>query len=138
MKKYFFGISAIVLAIAYSSFTKPQINTERFRFTGNPNSLFEIENVSNWVRVTSADCITSVDDKVCEILVDEQYYTGTGENAELNANDPAGDDLKMYIWSSLSEQFKIGTNPDQYVNYRHVTFFTTAISIINKEVATVP
>lgn len=54
MKKYLFGLSAIVLAIGFSAFTKPVKSTStdyRFVYTG-PIDDFEsgdVTNTSNWV-----------------------------------------------------------------------------------------
>jgi hypothetical protein len=137
MKKYLFGLSAIVLAIAFSAFTKPNFATEKFRFTGDPNIEGQIEDVTKWVRVASLDCPTNVNDKVCEIIVNDLYYTNTGEEATLNVTDPAGDDLQMIIVASASQQFKVSSNPDVFQNYRHVSSGTITATQ-NLDVVTVP
>jgi hypothetical protein len=136
MKKFIFGLPAIVLAITLSAFTKPNFSTEKFRFTGtDPNSQTQIQDVTKWIRVASLNCPTSVDDKVCELITDDRYFTGTGEDAELNVTDPAGSDEQMIIVASASQQYKIQSNPDVFANYRYVISATA--NIYNQDVTTV-
>jgi hypothetical protein len=84
MKKYLFGLSAIVLAIAAVAFTTPKLQPTEviFRFTGSVFSEANVENPANWAEVSSLTC-DDVDEKACRIKVDVAKTSGTAPNRTL-------------------------------------------------------
>jgi hypothetical protein len=82
MKKYFLGLTAIVLAIAFSSFTKPKtVTSQLFAYDAATYGTTEaaIQNPAHWVAVSSQSCTADVNadaDRACKILVsDDRYFT---------------------------------------------------------------
>ena len=132
MKKYLLGLSAIVLAIAFSAFTtKPVANERIFRLQSGVSKTSEsaVQNVANWERIdpSIASC-TSVplqEDQVCEIVVSDVFYTfDSGEGTySLNATDPAGPGQAM----TINAEAGLGSNQ------KVVASGTTAASIFNKD-----
>jgi hypothetical protein len=80
MKKYLFGIFAIVLAIGFSAFT-PKKSIGKFSTTMyyQPASDFSqtaVQNKSNWsTTANSGGC--GVDNKACQVVVDDAYVSGS-------------------------------------------------------------
>ena len=92
MKKYAFGIMAIVLAIGFSAFTtRPNRTIHKgdllvFTYTQSTFTEDKVEDIGNWVfdRVYDESSSCSNDDhKACELVVDESKTTG-GANPELD------------------------------------------------------
>ena len=114
MKKYFFGLFAIVLAVAFSAFTKPQkFLDKRFTFVGLPNSFSDIQDVTKWVETASVTCSSNTDEKVCDITTNETYYHTEiieGEPViKLNVTDPGQSGDQMVILASDSHTYSSGT-----------------------------
>ena len=79
MKKYLFGMLAIVLAIGFSAFTKPAKSTNpRFRYDA-PNGSYLVADVideSNWIPLTG-DLTCNLDlKKACVIEVSSNDVVG--------------------------------------------------------------
>ena len=127
MKKYFFGLSAIVLAIAFSAFTKPVIkgNAKTFEFGFAPTQT-NVQNLAKWAVAAPATCQSGTV-KACGIVVDEVYYHQDGSDFVLNtaayiAGTHESGDLQMVINAELGSN---GTD------YRVSSTSTTATSITN-------
>lgn len=82
MKKYLFGILAVVLAIGFSAFTKPAKKNNKtgvyvFAITTSPTTEGIVSNLDNWSKLGLVDddfsCPDQVDQMACQIQVDEQF-----------------------------------------------------------------
>jgi hypothetical protein len=90
MKKYLLGLSAIVLAVGFSAFTKPVKKDKAFAtvmltFIGNPFNPSQVANETLWVEAAPHSC-SLVPDKACAMEVDESFLTGTAPNRHLDVN----------------------------------------------------
>lgn len=88
MKKYLFGMIAVVLAIGFSAFTKP-VKTEDFylfRYDGSITTNHAVEDLSNWKFVAQTDqpvlCNNESNDRACEIVVSSDFLTDPEEMEE--------------------------------------------------------
>ena len=81
MKKYFSGLLALIIAIAATAFTNANKNelpedTKLFRYVppaSSPFSKLNVENRANWVMTTSSSVCDDVNQKACELIVDEVH-----------------------------------------------------------------
>jgi hypothetical protein len=86
MKKYLFGLSAVVMAIAFSAFTVKKTNfTSRLFHLSSASfltSASQVEDVQNWDYTGSSSPIVcddySAPDRACTILVDEAFLVNLG------------------------------------------------------------
>jgi hypothetical protein len=90
MKKYLLGLSAIVLAVGFSAFTKPVKKDKAFAtviltFIGDPLVQSQVADETLWVEAASHSC-TLVNDKACAMEVDESFLTGTAPARYLDVN----------------------------------------------------
>jgi hypothetical protein len=97
MKKYLFGMLAIVLAITFSAFKKAAPETLAYVFTlqSSPISTGVIlandgDFFTNWEKTGTAvtACDISAEEKACSIVVDAKYTTTSGSDILLNFSDP--------------------------------------------------
>ena len=99
MKKYFLGLTAVVLALAFSAFTKP-FTMQTFKLKTNPVTDNVVETASNWTTSVSGQffgiCAGSVQDLACKIQIDNSrsryFHTESSEvllntKAYADAND---------------------------------------------------
>jgi hypothetical protein len=82
MKKYLFGLSAIVLAVGAVAFTKPRA-TFTFKYDLSTFTQAQVQSNSNWSLGSGADC-DATDRKACQMEVDEAYTHLEGSNRVLN------------------------------------------------------
>ena len=76
MKKYLFGLFAIIIAVGAVAFKTPaKFSTANFQFTGDATVQSQVEDPANWVRLTGSLSCTGGDQKACKITaIDEAYY----------------------------------------------------------------
>lgn len=91
MKKYLFGLSAIVLAVASVAFTTPKPTaTSTFIFQGDITSATDVADKTLWSEA-NISC-PGGNEAACKIVVDELYYhfdSGLGQNVlNLTATAP--------------------------------------------------
>jgi hypothetical protein len=101
MKKYLLGCTAIVLAIAFSAFTK-KINNVDFYLTTDPANVGAVAQEHNWRSDANptqfANCSTSPLDVACTITLDldtmSSYVTGSaGAGYQLKGSGDSGNNL---------------------------------------------
>jgi hypothetical protein len=81
MKKYFSGLLALIIAIGATAFTNANKNvlpegTKLFRYVPpalSPFSEANVENRANWVLVTGSAICEGVNQKACELIVDDVH-----------------------------------------------------------------
>jgi hypothetical protein len=112
MKKYFFGITALALAITFSAFTKNRTTTYSFKLKSEVDlsSLGAVESKTNWI--VSSEICDGVEDIPCIITVQESFTNGTGISQKLN---PSGDTIFIV---SKNGFLATASNPD--VHYRRI------------------
>jgi len=80
MKKYLFGLSAIVLAIAFSAFTKPVKPTTtslKFRYSvvSPQYTQAEVQSLASWTFDQAASgCSTTANAKPCTFIVTDEKF----------------------------------------------------------------
>src|SRR5689334_8968484 len=93
MKKYFLGFSAIVLAIAFSAFTK-RTQSADLKMSILANSVSRVQNPANFSSANgnnaSVDCGASVHKVACTLLAVDPKYTHTVSGAEVLNTGTAG------------------------------------------------
>jgi hypothetical protein len=88
MKKYLFGLTAIVLAVVAVAFTTPKKSMRAdvfFRYTGSTFTESAVENPANYVEVADLSSCDGVDEKACRIKVDASDVQGTAPNRTLKS-----------------------------------------------------
>jgi hypothetical protein len=112
MKKYSFGLAAIVLAIAFSAFTTKPTALFSFRLKSGVDltSSSAVENKANW-QVTSQLC-DAVAEIPCNVTVDESFTHGTGSSRVLNTSGTT--------ISIVSENGYLDTAPNPDVQYKRI------------------
>jgi hypothetical protein len=112
MKKYFFGLVALTLAVGFSSFTllsKRATTTFNYTAPGGSYSQTDVQTVGNWAS-GSITC-TGIADKACIIVVDNQNLDQNGNldpaKVTINAADPNSNGT--YEVSSLSLSVSTGS-----------------------------
>jgi hypothetical protein len=88
MKKYLLGFTAIALAIAFSSFTKP-FATNTFKLLSNPNAANIVNDDAQWstAGILQGQCDVSPVDLACTIKTnvnDVAYFHTVGTDKVLN------------------------------------------------------
>lgn len=84
MKRYYFGILAIVLAISFTAFiNRPQTNVT-LGFTGNPLSSADVADEEKWQQ--GAPSCDNVDGQACRIVTDISNTKLLGPNRVLDAS----------------------------------------------------
>jgi hypothetical protein len=81
MKKYFSGLLALIIAIGATAFTNANKNvlpegTKLFRYVPpavSPFSEANVENRANWVLATGSSVCDDVDERACELIVDDVH-----------------------------------------------------------------
>ena len=94
MKRNLFGIFAVVLAIAFSSFSsKSTILYFRYQAPGsNPYHEGSVETEGNWVKEDATlDCDIDQDQKACVIGVDDSFLENTTTYTNLDNADTNND-----------------------------------------------
>jgi len=76
MKKYLLGAVAIVIAVAFSSFTKQNYSTVFFRFTGSATSQADVENKALYIQDDDQGCL-EIANAACQVLVNSADVTPT-------------------------------------------------------------
>lgn len=75
MKKYFYGIFALLLAVGFSSFEKATTST-RIAYELTTFASGDVQTLANWSE-GDISCPTG-DVKACEFVVPDQYIDGSG------------------------------------------------------------
>jgi hypothetical protein len=111
MKKYFLGFTAVVLAIAFSSYTnrKPLVEPDEQLFAYSAatygTSEAAIEDVTHWVAVGAQSCAaeqSGTKERACKILVtDKAYFREVSGNILLNTT-ASGGDLVMVVPAEIT------------------------------------
>jgi hypothetical protein len=106
MKRYLFGLFALVFACAAVAFTTPKkLATKNFKFIGLTTSQTQVNDGHKWEEVSSLTC-TGGDVQACVInTVSDVYYhfdSGAGVDVLNNAADAVGTDLRETITSTLN------------------------------------
>jgi len=73
MKKYLLGLMAVIMAVAFSSFTKIHYSSVFFVFIGDVTSQASVENTANYIQGDDQGCGGS--NKACEVIVDSGNVT---------------------------------------------------------------
>jgi len=133
MKKYFLGVVAVVFAIAFSAFTKPEkmFATKQFKFNTTSFTQSSVQTLSNWIDDQTSLTCSGDQVKACTIVVDEQFYHIVEGDAILNdaafiaTNRTGTADASDQVASIVAEQ---GTVTGKF----RVAPSTTATSIDNQ------
>jgi hypothetical protein len=69
MKKYLFGMLALVLAVGFSAFTKPakKFTAVYFEFQGDKTDPDKVKDATLWVEIGSSGSCTTADEQPCRI-----------------------------------------------------------------------
>ncbi len=100
MKRYFFGILAIVLALGVISFKAPAKSfTNLYQYDGDVNDLVEVEKPENWKYAASGqNCFLSIDEEACEIISPVTHVGGTlPPGFMIVASQPGGASTPAYV-----------------------------------------
>jgi len=114
MKKYFFGILAIVLAISFSAFTNPSKKTStNFLFEYTPPSTGDysqgsVSDPDNWNLLFGADC-SGAEEISCVIEVEPQFTHVEGEEGptKLNKSEASNNVTLNTVQYSTTNQYGI-------------------------------
>ncbi len=75
MKRYIFGLMAIVVAVTSVAFTNPVKKNKplsyTFYFTGNPLTPGDVEDESKWSLTSPGNECAGAENKACRIVVDD-------------------------------------------------------------------
>jgi hypothetical protein len=82
MKKYLFGLSAILLAVGAVAFTRPPA-TFTFKYDLTTYTQAQVQSISNWSLAIGPGC-DGTDRKACQIEVEETYTHLEGSTRVLN------------------------------------------------------
>jgi len=113
MKKYFFALSAIVLAIAFSAFTSKPTTTYVFKLKNgvDKTSATAVADKTNW-EITSISC-SGTADIPCTITVDESFTQVDGFGTRTLKT--SGTTISIQVENGL-----LDTAPNPYVQYKRV------------------
>jgi hypothetical protein len=112
MKRYFFSLMALALAIGAVSFTNANQSTKNFKFIGNAAVQSEVNDPHKWQEVTTLTC-NNVDVQACGILsVNSAFY-----------HVPAGQTLAI-----LNNTFDGGSVETISSSLNVSTYFVTAVT----------
>jgi hypothetical protein len=138
MKKYLLGLSAIVLAIAFSAFTRPTtFANEKFFKLRSAINLTEayVENIANWQYVATTPICDGVEEGACRIFVSDIYYhTDALETYKLNTMvDQENQDDEIAVVRAAITQGQTQSVPEiSKVVVSDIGGTTTAVYFTNK------
>jgi hypothetical protein len=92
MKKYLFGLAAVVFALSLVAFTNvKRANEKDFRFTGSLIVEAQVENPALWFETTNLSCPGDAVNACVILEVPDTYYHFDGTRDILNTTASGGD-----------------------------------------------